>query len=127
MASRLVTGFPVSAAPAPALPLTLARRSTGRMRGRTGPTGRDTAPTPVWLPIRHPRHTVKGKHVGSKTSIGTSSERIVVVLGIILLIIGLVTGISVLWTIGIILAVIGAVLWLLGTVGHAVGGRRHYW
>ncbi|MFK0294323.1 DUF6131 family protein [Streptomyces sp. NPDC090442] len=50
-----------------------------------------------------------------------------VVLGILLLIVGLVTGLSVLWTIGIILAVIGAVLWLLGTVGHAVGGRRHYW
>ncbi|MEU7638817.1 MULTISPECIES: DUF6131 family protein [unclassified Streptomyces] len=50
-----------------------------------------------------------------------------VVLGIILLIIGFLTGLSFLWTIGIILLVIGAVLWLLGTVGHAVGGRRHYW
>ncbi|MGV4927158.1 DUF6131 family protein (plasmid) [Streptomyces sp. BHT-5-2] len=50
-----------------------------------------------------------------------------VVLGIILLIIGFLTGIAILWTIGIILLVIGAVLWLLGAVGHAVGGRRHYW
>ncbi|MEW1655021.1 MULTISPECIES: DUF6131 family protein [unclassified Streptomyces] len=50
-----------------------------------------------------------------------------VVLGIILLIIGFITGIAVLWTIGIILLVIGAVLWLLGTLGHAIGGRRHYW
>ncbi|MER5716516.1 DUF6131 family protein [Streptomyces sp. NPDC002132] len=50
-----------------------------------------------------------------------------IVLGIILLIVGFITGISILWTIGIILAVIGLVLWVLGAAGHAVGGRRHYW
>ncbi|MEU6327961.1 MULTISPECIES: DUF6131 family protein [unclassified Streptomyces] len=50
-----------------------------------------------------------------------------VVLGIILLVIGFVTGISILWTIGVILAVIGAILWLLGAMGHAVAGRKHYW
>ncbi|MDT0455046.1 DUF6131 family protein [Streptomyces sp. DSM 41527] len=50
-----------------------------------------------------------------------------VVLGVILLVIGFVTGISVLWTIGVILAVIGAILWLLGAMGHAVAGRKHYW
>ena len=49
------------------------------------------------------------------------------VLGLILLVIGLVTGISVLWTIGIGLLVVGAVLWILGAAGHAVGGRKHYW
>ena len=50
-----------------------------------------------------------------------------IVLGVILLIVGFVTGIAILWTIGIILLVIGLILALLGTVGHAVGGRRHYW
>ncbi|MFI1225441.1 MULTISPECIES: DUF6131 family protein [unclassified Streptomyces] len=50
-----------------------------------------------------------------------------IVLGIILLVIGLLAGLSILWTIGIILLVAGAVLWVLGAVGHAVGGRRHYW
>ncbi|WP_199922710.1 DUF6131 family protein [Streptomyces sp. NRRL S-87] len=50
-----------------------------------------------------------------------------IVLGVILLIIGFVTGITFLWTIGVILVVIGLVLWLLGAVGHAVGGRTHYW
>ncbi|GAA4079121.1 MULTISPECIES: DUF6131 family protein [Streptomyces] len=50
-----------------------------------------------------------------------------IVLGIILLVVGFVAGISILWTIGIILLVVGAILWLLGSVGHAVGGRRHYW
>ncbi|WP_329112679.1 DUF6131 family protein [Streptomyces sp. NBC_01353] len=47
--------------------------------------------------------------------------------GVVLLIIGFLTGISILWTIGIVLVVVGAVLWILGSVGHAVGGRRHYW
>lgn len=50
-----------------------------------------------------------------------------IIIGAILLVLGLVTGVGVLWTIGIILLVIGLALWLLGTVGHAVGGRRHYW
>ncbi|WP_308312686.1 DUF6131 family protein [Streptomyces sp. ISL-11] len=50
-----------------------------------------------------------------------------IVLGVVLLILGFVTGISLLWTIGIVLIVVGAVLFLLGSVGHAIGGRRHYW
>ncbi|GAA4830534.1 hypothetical protein GCM10023235_00650 [Kitasatospora terrestris] len=54
-------------------------------------------------------------------------EATVIVLGVILLIIGFVTGISILWTIGIILAVIGLILWVAGALGHAVGGRRHYY
>ena len=49
-----------------------------------------------------------------------------IILGIILLIIGFVAKIAILWTIGIILLVIGLILVLLGSVGHAVGGRRHY-
>ncbi|MFE4424417.1 DUF6131 family protein [Streptomyces sp. NPDC056817] len=50
-----------------------------------------------------------------------------IALGVILLILGFVFGISILWTIGIVLLVIGAVLWVLGALGHAVAGRRHYW
>jgi hypothetical protein len=50
----------------------------------------------------------------------------VIILGIILLVIGFVAKIAILWTIGIILVVIGAILFLLGSLGHAVGGRRHY-
>jgi hypothetical protein len=49
-----------------------------------------------------------------------------IVLGIILLIAGWLLGISILWTIGIILVVIGVILWILGSMGRAVGGRRHY-
>ncbi|GGQ06602.1 MULTISPECIES: DUF6131 family protein [Streptomyces] len=50
-----------------------------------------------------------------------------IAVGLILLLIGLLTGISILWTLGVILLVVGAALWLMGSVGHAVGGRRHYW
>ena len=50
-----------------------------------------------------------------------------IVLGIILLIIGSVASIPILWTLGIILLVVGAVLYLLGSMGRAVGGRRHYY
>ncbi|MBB3603027.1 Zn-dependent membrane protease YugP [Mycolicibacterium sp. BK556] len=49
-----------------------------------------------------------------------------IVLGAILLILGFVLNIQILWTIGVILLVVGAVLWLLGSVGRPVGGRR-YW
>lgn len=55
------------------------------------------------------------------------SAHIMIVLGIILLVVGYVVGISILWTLGIILVVIGIILWILGSVGHNVGGRRHYW
>jgi Family of unknown function (DUF6131) len=49
-----------------------------------------------------------------------------IILGIVLLIIGFVVKIAILWTIGIVVLVIGIILAILGAVGHAVGGRRHY-
>lgn len=49
-----------------------------------------------------------------------------IVFGVILLIIGFVSGVAMIWTVGIIAVVIGAILALLGMAGHAVGGRRHY-
>lgn len=50
-----------------------------------------------------------------------------IVLGLILLLIGLLAGIPILYTIGIILLVVGLVLVALGSAGRAVGGRRHYY
>lgn len=47
-----------------------------------------------------------------------------IVLGAILLVLGLIFGINILWTIGIVLIVIGAVFWVLGSTGRAVGGRK---
>jgi len=49
-----------------------------------------------------------------------------ITLGVVLLIIGFVAKIPVLWSLGIILAAVGAVLFLLGSAGREVGGRRHY-
>jgi Family of unknown function (DUF6131) len=51
----------------------------------------------------------------------------VIVLGLICLILGLILGIGILWTIGIILLIVGLILWVLGSMDRAVGGRRHYW
>jgi hypothetical protein len=50
-----------------------------------------------------------------------------IILGVILLIIGFVTGVAIIWTVGIIVVIVGAILALLGMAGHAVGGRRHYY
>jgi hypothetical protein len=49
-----------------------------------------------------------------------------IALGIVLLIVGLIAKAAILWTIGIILLVVGAALALAGSMGRAVGGRRHY-
>ena len=49
------------------------------------------------------------------------------ILGLVLLVIGYLANIGILVTIGIILLIIGAVLWVLGSVGRPIGGRRHYW
>ncbi len=51
----------------------------------------------------------------------------VIVLGVILLLLGLLLSIPILWTIGLVLVVVGAILWIAGSAGHAVGGRRHYY
>jgi Family of unknown function (DUF6131) len=51
----------------------------------------------------------------------------VIILGLILLLIGWLAGIGILQTIGIILIIIGAVLWILGSMGRPIGGRRWYW
>jgi hypothetical protein len=51
----------------------------------------------------------------------------VIVVGIILLILGFLLKIAILWTLGIIVLVIGLIMMLLGSMGRAVGGRRHYY
>ena len=50
-----------------------------------------------------------------------------ILLGLILLILGLVLGVGILYTIGIVLVIIGAVLWVLGSMDRSVGGRRHWY
>lgn len=50
-----------------------------------------------------------------------------IILGLILLIVGLIINSGILWTIGIILLIIGVILFALGSMGRAIGGRRHYY
>jgi hypothetical protein len=50
-----------------------------------------------------------------------------IILGIVLVVIGLVAGISVLETIGVILVIVGVILWALSGMGRSVGGRKHWY
>jgi hypothetical protein len=50
-----------------------------------------------------------------------------ITLGVICLILGLIFGVGVLWTIGIILVVVGIILAVLGMMDRAIGPRRHYY
>jgi hypothetical protein len=47
--------------------------------------------------------------------------------GLILMLIGFIFGIPLLWSIGVIALLAGLILWFVGSLGHAVGGRRHYY
>ncbi|HVA99858.1 MAG TPA: DUF6131 family protein [Acidimicrobiales bacterium] len=49
-----------------------------------------------------------------------------ITVGVVLMIIGFLAGIAILWSLGVIVVIVGLALWLLGALGHAVGGRRHY-
>ena len=49
-----------------------------------------------------------------------------IVLGIVLILIGFLLGMSILTTLGVILLVVGVVLMVLGSTGREIGGRRHY-
>jgi uncharacterized membrane protein HdeD (DUF308 family) len=50
-----------------------------------------------------------------------------IILGVVLLIIGFLTGIPIVWTLGIIALIVGLILVVAGASSRAVGGRAHYW
>jgi hypothetical protein len=54
-------------------------------------------------------------------------EPAMIILGIVLLLLGILLNVGILWTLGIILVIVGVVLYILGSMGRAVGGRPHYW
>ena len=56
-----------------------------------------------------------------------AKETPVIVLGIVLLVIGFIAKIAILWGIGVVVLVIGLILLILGAMGRAVGGRKHYY
>lgn len=53
--------------------------------------------------------------------------KLMIVLGIVLVLVAFLTKIAILETLGLILLVVGVVLFLLGSIGRPMGGRRHYW
>jgi uncharacterized membrane protein HdeD (DUF308 family) len=63
----------------------------------------------------------------SSRPVRTQEEDTVIILGVILLVVGFLTGISILWTIGIVLIVVGAILAIVGATGRKVGGRAHWY
>ncbi|SDT68068.1 DUF6131 family protein [Jiangella sp. DSM 45060] len=50
-----------------------------------------------------------------------------IILGVVLLLLGLLAGVGILTTIGVILLIVGAVLYVAGAAGRPLAGRRHYW
>ena len=50
-----------------------------------------------------------------------------IVLGVVLMLIGFITKIPILWSLGIVVALVGIVLVLLGAAGREIGGRRHWY
>lgn len=59
--------------------------------------------------------------------LGHSEVRRMIILGLILVVVGYLTSISILITIGVVLLVVGAILAILGATGRAVGGRAHWY
>jgi hypothetical protein len=72
------------------------------------------------LPPLHP-----GDHAAGQEP--DEGDPAMIILGIILLILGLLLSVPVLWVIGLVLVAVGAILWIVGTAGHEIGGRRHYY
>ena len=50
-----------------------------------------------------------------------------ILFGIICLVVAAILNIGFLWALGVILIVLGLIFWILGAMGHAVAGRRHYY
>ena len=50
-----------------------------------------------------------------------------ITVGVILLVVGFLSHVPIIWTLGVIAVVLGGILAILGTAGRAVGGRPHYW
>jgi drug/metabolite transporter (DMT)-like permease len=50
-----------------------------------------------------------------------------ILLGVLLIVLGALLGISLLYQIGVLLLVVGVILWALGASGRPLGGRNHWY
>jgi Family of unknown function (DUF6131) len=74
--------------------------------------------------------SVAGVSAGGSMGIGfltTTGGIALIILGIICLILAAIFNLGFLWVIGVILVILGLIFWILGAMGRAVGGRRHYY
>jgi len=71
-------------------------------------------------PVESADRRVHGDHLAKES-------QTMIILGLVLLLVGLLTGVGILWSLGVLLIIIGAILWILGAAGREVGGRRHYY
>jgi hypothetical protein len=95
------------------------------------PTERHRCSAAAHLQVGIVRHLEIGideqsRHRGFASSAARYPERMII-LGLILILIGALTNIGILYTLGAVLAIVGVVLWILGSTGRAIGGRSHYW
>src|ERR1019366_6865801 len=85
----------------------------------------------LWLcrPLRQTLGRMRGRVTGRTIwGLNRRGGDLMIAFGIVLLILAAVfPKLAVLWGIGIIVLVIGVILALAGTLGHAIGGRRHYY
>jgi membrane protein implicated in regulation of membrane protease activity len=61
------------------------------------------------------------------TDVRIGNSVYMIILGLVLLLIGVLVGIPILYTLGVVLLIVGLVLMLVGRSGTAFAGRRHYW
>lgn len=74
------------------------------------------------------RRVLPGAPAAVRTSKTTRNQLVfMIVLGIILAIVGVVISLPILLYVGVALILIGVVLAIMGSMGHAVAGRRHYY
>lgn len=50
-----------------------------------------------------------------------------ITLGLVLLLIGMLLDVALLYSAGSLLLLVGLVLFIAGRLGHAIGGRAHYY
>jgi Family of unknown function (DUF6131) len=67
------------------------------------------------------------ENTGANPPRTSQTEDHMIVIGAVLLVLGLLTGLAILETVGVILLIVGLVLMLVGSTGRPVAGRRHYW
>jgi len=65
--------------------------------------------------------------IGKDANPPDGRECMMIVLGIALIIAGFLLAMPILTTLGVVLFVVGVILMVLGSMGRAVGGRRHYY